>query len=124
MRAADFWRQDTCFSGICSSFARFAGGKHGALARACPMSATVMSPLSKESWPQRLLRGLDPQCLGDVRELVVLLLDAGGEFGGSAHIDDLSGRRQSRCNGGIGRDHGPDIGGDALAQRIPHTART
>ena len=71
-----------------------------------------------------LLRGLDPQRLGDVRKLVVLLLDAGGEFGGSAHIDDLSGRAQSRRDGGIGRDHGPDIGGDALAQRIRHSART
>jgi hypothetical protein len=54
----------------------------------------------------------------------VLLFDAGGEFGGSAHIDNLSGCSQSRCDGGIGRDHGPDIGGDALAQPIRHFART
>src|ERR1700716_123831 len=81
----------------------------------------VVSELNQKA---RSLRGLDPKRLGDVRELVVLLFDAGGEVGGSAHIDNLPGRFQSRRNGGIGRDHGPDICGDSLAQRIRHSART
>ena len=65
-----------------------------------------------------LLRGLDSKCPGDVRDLVVLLLDVCGEFGGATHIDNLSGCSQSRCDRGVGRDHGLDIGRDALAQRI------
>src|SRR5271166_2591700 len=40
-----------------------------------------------------LLCGLHPQRLRDRGELVADLLNAGGEFGGAADIDDLAGRR-------------------------------
>jgi hypothetical protein len=75
--------------------------------------------LSELNQKAMLLRGLDPKCLGDVRELVVLFFDAGGEFGGSGYIDNLPGCFQSRRDGGIGRDHGPDVGSDSLALSTP-----
>jgi hypothetical protein len=42
---------------------------------------------------RRLLCALDPERLRDRGELVADLLDAGGEFGRAADIDDLAGRR-------------------------------
>src|SRR4051794_18754470 len=71
----------------------------------------------------RLLRGLDPEPLGDVGKLVAHLLDARRELGGPANVDDLRGCGKPLRDGRIGRNDGPNVGGDAVAQRVRHAAR-
>src|SRR5262245_29641664 len=64
-----------------------------------------------------LLRRLETELLGDRRELPALLLDRRGEFLRRAWNDELAGGGRARGDGRLA-EHGPDVGGDALAHGL------
>src|SRR5579864_4590281 len=93
-------------------------------------SASRLAVSIGSSWSRPLIGGaallrrlFQPQQLGELDELVALLLDGGAELGGAVDRHDLAGEFELLVDVRIGLGHLAEVGGDAIAYLGRHGRR-